>query len=105
MLLMETSIFTQGIQQLLADEHYRLLQQQLVAKPDAGRVIPGSGGLRKMRWSVSGRGKRGGIRIIYYWAVAREQILLLFVYPKNEQDDLTPAQLRALKRIIDEEYR
>ena len=49
--------------------------------------------------------QRGGIRIIYYWAVAREQILLLFVYPKNEQDDLTPAQLRALKRIIDEEYR
>ena len=79
----------------------------MVAKPDTGRVIPGSGGLRKMRWSVSGRGKRGGIRIIsywYYWAVAWEQILLLFVYPKSEQDDLTPTQLRALKRIIDEEY-
>ena len=105
MLLIETSIFTQRIQQLLADEPYRLLQQWLVAKPDTGRVIPGSGGLRKMRWSVSGRGKRGGIRIIYYWAVVREQILLLFVYPKNEQDDLTAAQLRALKRIIDEEYR
>ena len=58
-----------------------------------------------MRWSVSGRGKRGGIRIIYHWAVAREHILMLFVYPKNEQDDLTPTQLRALRHIIDEEYR
>jgi mRNA-degrading endonuclease RelE of RelBE toxin-antitoxin system len=104
MLLIETPIFTQRIQRFLSDEQYRLLQRQLVAKPDTGRLIPGSGGLRKMRWSVSGRGKRGGIRIIYHWAVAREQILLLFVYPKSEQDDLTPTQLRALKRIIDEEY-
>jgi mRNA-degrading endonuclease RelE of RelBE toxin-antitoxin system len=104
MLLVETPIFTQRIQRFLSDEQYRLLQQQLVAKPDTGRVIPGSGGLRKMRWSVSGRGKRGGIHIIYYWAVAREQILLLFVYPKSEQDDLTSTQLRALKRIINEEY-
>jgi mRNA-degrading endonuclease RelE of RelBE toxin-antitoxin system len=104
MLLIETPIFTQRIQRFLSDEQYRLLQQQLAAKPDTGRVIPGSGGLRKMRWSVSGRGKRGGIHIIYYWAVAREQILLLFVYPKSEQDDLTSTQLRALKRIINEEY-
>ena len=105
MLLIETPIFTHRIQQLLSEEQYRLLQQQLVAKPNTGRVIPGSGGLRKVRWAGSGRGKRGGIRLIYYWAVAREQLLLLFVYPKNEQDDLTPTQLRALKRIIDEEYR
>ena len=105
MLLIETPIFTRRIQQWLSDEQYRLLQQQLVAKPDTGRVIPGSGGLRKMRWSVSGRGKRGGVRIIYYWAVAREHILMLFVYPKNEQDDLTPTQLRALRHTIDEEYR
>ena len=104
MLIIETPIFTQHIRQFLTDEQYRLLQQQLVTKPDTGRVIPGSGGLRKMRWSVSGRGKRGGIRIIYYWAVARGQILMLFVYPKSEQDDLTPIQLRALKRIMDEEY-
>jgi mRNA-degrading endonuclease RelE of RelBE toxin-antitoxin system len=104
MLIIETPIFTQRIHQFLSDEQYRLLQQQLVTKPDSGRVIPGSGGLRKMRWSVSGRGKRGGIRIIYYWAVARGQILMLFVYPKSEQDDLTPMQLRALKRIMDEEY-
>jgi hypothetical protein len=64
MLIIETPIFTQRIRQFLSDEQYRLLQQQLVTKPDTGRVIPGSGGLRKMRWSVSGRGKRGGIRII-----------------------------------------
>ncbi|MGH8069033.1 MAG: hypothetical protein ACRERE_28120 [Candidatus Entotheonellia bacterium] len=104
MLLIETPIFTQRMQRFLSDELYRLLQQQLVAKPDTGRVMPGSGGLRKMRWSVSGRGKRGGIRIIYDWAVTQEQICLLFVSPKSEQDDFTPTQLRALQRIIDEEY-
>jgi mRNA-degrading endonuclease RelE of RelBE toxin-antitoxin system len=105
MLILETPIFTQRIQRFLPDDEYRLLQHQLVAKPDTGKIIPGSGGLRKMRWSVSGRGKRGGIRIIYYWAVAQDRILMLFVYPKSEQDDLTPTQLRTLKRIIDEEYR
>ena len=66
MLLIETPIFTQRMQRFLSDERYRLLQQQLVAKPDTGRVIPGSGGLRNMRWSVSGRGTRGGIRSIYH---------------------------------------
>jgi mRNA-degrading endonuclease RelE of RelBE toxin-antitoxin system len=105
MLIIETPIFSQRIQQFLSDDQYRLLQYQLVARPDIGKLIPGSGGLRKMRWSMSGRGKRGGIRVIYYWVVARDQILMLFVYPKSEQDDLTPTQLRALKRIIDEEYR
>jgi len=72
--------------------------------PQLGKVIPGSSALRKMRWSVSGKGKRGGLRIMYYWLASRDMILMLFVYPKNVQDDLTPEQLKALKKIIDEEY-
>ena len=60
--------------------------------------------LRKIRWAGSGRGKRGGLRVIYYWHVPGSTILFLLAYPKNEQDDLTPAQLKALKAIIQTEY-
>ena len=64
MLIGETAIFTRRIQALISDEQYRLLQLQLVAQPEVGKVIPQSGGLRKVRWSLSGQGKRGGIRVI-----------------------------------------
>jgi hypothetical protein len=104
MLIVETAIFTRRIQELISDEQYRLLQLQLVAQPDVGKVIPQSGGLRKLRWSLSGQGKRGGIRVIYYWSASHETILMLFVYAKNEQDDLTSQQLKALRKIIEKEY-
>lgn len=68
-------------------------------------IIPHSGGLRKVRWSMSGRGKRGGVRVIYYWVVAEDQILMLFMYPKNEKDDLTPAQLKVLREIVEKEFK
>jgi hypothetical protein len=67
-------------------------------------LIVGSGGLRKLRWAKEGRGKSGGIRVIYYWAVSPEQILMLFIYPKGERDDLTKAQIKMLKQIVEEEY-
>jgi len=105
MVLIETPIFTRRIQTILSGEEYRLLQSQLVQKPDAGKVIPGSGGLRKLRWSAGGHGKRGGIRVIYYWFVSPEVVLMLLAYPKNEQDDLTPNQLKQLKKIVEGEYR
>ena len=73
-------------------------------RPDAGKVIPGGGGLRKLRWSAGGRGKRGGVRVIYYWFTSRATILLLFMYPKNVQDNLTQDQLKQLIKIVDEEY-
>jgi len=104
MLIVETAVFTKRIQAILPDEQYRLLQNQLVENPQLGKVIPGSGGLRKVRWSIADKGKRGGIGVIYYWSAARATILMLFVYPKSVQDDLTPEQLKALKRILDEEY-
>jgi mRNA-degrading endonuclease RelE of RelBE toxin-antitoxin system len=62
-------------------------------------------GLRKVRWAATGRGKRGGVRVIYYWAADREVILMLLIYGKNEQDDLTSEQLRLLKRLVDEEFK
>src|SRR5438874_7028924 len=104
MLIVETSVFTRRVLKLLSDENYRSLQQFLVADPEAGNLIRHSGGMRKIRWSAVGRGKRGGIRAIYYWAPARQTILMLLMYGKNEQDDLTPEQLRILKRLIEEEF-
>jgi len=76
----------------------------LVNRPDAGPVIVGSGGLRKVRWGLRSKGKRGGVRVIYYWAGVQEQLLMLFIYPKSEKDDLTPAQLDTLRNIVKKEY-
>lgn len=104
MVIIETSIFTNQVQALLSVEEYRKLQMALMIRPDLGTVIPGSGGLRKVRWSLPGRGKRGGVRTIYYWAVANDQILMLLMYAKNERDDLTPTQLKVLRKIVEEEY-
>lgn len=104
MVIIETSIFTNQVQALLSLEEYRKLQMALMIRPDLGTVIPGSGGLRKVRWSLSGRGKRGGVRTIYYWAVASDQILMLLMYAKNERDDLTPTQLKVLRKMVEEEY-
>lgn len=105
MIIIETSIFTRQVLTLLSEEEYRKLQLALILRPNLGVVIPGSGGLRKARWALEDRGKRGGVRTIYYWAVAQDQILMLMIYAKNEQDDLTPDQLKILRRIIEEEYR
>jgi len=104
MVIVETTIFTQRIQGLLTDEEYRLFQLHLVNNPDAGKTIPGSGGLRKLRWSAGGHGKRGGIRVIYYWLSSRDTALLLYAYPKSKQDDLTAEQLRQIKKIVEKEY-
>jgi hypothetical protein len=102
--IVETSIFTRQVQELLSDDDYRQLQLALVLHPDLGAVIPGSGGIRKARWAIRGRGKRGGVRVIYYWLVVQNKILILFMYAKNDQDDLTPEQLKVLCRIVEEEY-
>ena len=104
MVIIETPIFTRRISAVLSEEEYRLLQIQLLNKPDSGKIIRGSGGLRKLRWSARGHGKRGGIRVIYYWFVSHETILLLFPYPKSEQEELTPEQLKQLKKVVEGEY-
>ncbi len=104
MLIVETSVFTKQVLKLLTDDEYRLMQAVLVNRPDDGPVISGSGGLRKMRWGLRGRGKRAGVRVIYYRAVEQEQLLMLLMYPKNERDELSPSQLRILRKIVEEEY-
>ena len=93
MQFIETSVFTRQVTSLLADDEYSQLQLALPARPNMGAIIPHGGGLRKIRWSTTDRGKRGGVRVIYYWVVAQDQILMLFMYPKSEQDNLTSKQL------------
>lgn len=101
MIIVETSIFSRLIQQLMSDDDYRLLQEALVTRPDSGVIIRGSGGLRKIRWKLQGRGKSGGVRVVYYWVTARDEIRMLYVYRKSDQIDLTPDQITMLKEIID----
>ena len=100
----ETPIFTKLVRAHLDDEQYRELQLALILRPELGRVVPGGGGIRKLRWAGSGRGKRGGLRFMYFWEPARETIYFLYLFPKNEQADLTRAQLRVLRKVVEEEF-
>jgi mRNA-degrading endonuclease RelE of RelBE toxin-antitoxin system len=97
----ETPTFTKRVLQLMDDERYAALQLFLAKRPAAGDLIRGSGGIRKVRWSGSGRGKRGGLRVIYYWWVAKDRISMLLVYRKNEQDDLSADQLKLLRKALE----
>lgn len=103
MVIKETRLFTQIIQEVMADDEYRALQEVLVDNPKLGDVIRGSGGLRKVRWKVPGKGKRGGLRVIYYYFEQDEQLYMIFAYKKNEQSDLTVTQIKMLKKVIEEE--
>jgi mRNA-degrading endonuclease RelE of RelBE toxin-antitoxin system len=104
MVVVETPIFTRQITTFLDDDDYRKLQVLVANRPAAGAVIPQSGGLRKIRWALPQRGKRGGIRVIYYWAASAEKIVMLLAYAKNERDNLTPAQLKARRPLIESEF-
>ena len=94
MRFIETPVFTKEV---------RSLQTALVLRPEQGQVIPGSGGLRKIRWKAKSRGKRGGLRVIYYWITSENAIYMLLVYEKSAQEELTPAQAKVLRRLVQEE--
>jgi hypothetical protein len=98
----ETPTFTRLIASLMNDDEYAKMQLALVLRPDWGRVIPGSGGIRKMRWAGSGRGKRGGLRVIYYWHTSDDQIWMLTAYAKGAKEDLSRDEIRQLKRLVEE---
>jgi len=102
--LIETSTFTKQIAALLSDDEYREFQSRLAATPDVGALIRGGGGIRKVRVAVGTRGKSGGARVIYYWAVRRNVVMLLFAYPKNVSADLTPKQVSQLAKVVKEEF-
>lgn len=97
----ETDVFSKRIQAILSDEEYGSLQAELIQRPDLGNLVPGAKGLRKLRWSVEGKGKRGGARIIYFWYVTRDLLLMLYAFKKSEQDDLTREQMRMFSELVD----
>ena len=104
MRFVETPVFTAALRRYLDDDEYLRLQLALMLRPEQGPVIRGSGGLRKIRWAKAGGGKRGGLRIIYYWLPADQVFYMLYVFSKSEQGDLTPGQTRTLGRLVREEF-
>src|SRR5688572_24527089 len=101
MVFIETPVFTADVKTLLPDESYAELQVELAARPTAGDLIPGTGGLRKIRWKLPGQGKRGGARVIYYWRASQSQIFLLAIYGKGTKDDLTAAEKKLMRRLVE----
>ena len=99
MIFIESPVFTRQLRELLTDESYAELQWYLAAQPNAGDVIQGTGGLRKVRWNVYGRGKRGGARVIYFHASGVQQMRMLLIYRKGVKDNLTAGEKRTLREL------
>jgi mRNA-degrading endonuclease RelE of RelBE toxin-antitoxin system len=97
----ETRLFTRLVYDYVTDEDYAALQSALVANPDAGDLIRGSGGVRKLRWGLNGRGKRGGVRVIYYARVRQGEVWMLTMYAKNEAASIDGAILKKIKEQLD----
>jgi len=102
MIFIETPTFTRLIATLLDDDEYSKMQDELVKRPDVGDLIKDGGGIRKLRWKRAGTGKRGGLRVIYYWLTEDEQIFMLVVYPKNLKDNLTDKETALLRKLVKE---
>ena len=98
----ETRLFTKLVLDYLSDEEYSALQEALMRAPEAGPVIPGSGGVRKLRWGAPGRGKRGGYRVIYYVRRAHAVIWLLTMYPKNVAENIPAQVLRQIAKEVED---
>lgn len=104
MQFIETPVFTTLVRRHLDDETYRALQLSLLLRPTQGSLIQGGAGLRKLRWAAEGRGKRGGVRVIYYWEPESQMFYMLYLYAKNEQGDMTSAQVKVLAKLVREEF-
>jgi mRNA-degrading endonuclease RelE of RelBE toxin-antitoxin system len=101
MVFMETAYFTRIIADYLSDDEQGKFQAHLIENPDNGDIIKGTGGVRKIRWGAKGKGKSGGVRIIYYWRSTRDHIYLLTIYGKNEASTLTANEKEYLKNMVE----
>jgi hypothetical protein len=102
MVFVELTPFLAFCQEYWTDEDLRAMQNFLLVTPDAGDLIRGGAGLRKLRWSAQGRGKRGGARVIYYWHVPNQSIYLIYGYVKSRSEDLTAHQLKVLRKLMED---
>ncbi|EBP8164499.1 addiction module toxin RelE [Salmonella enterica] len=96
----ETSVFTRECKSLLTDDEYKEFQTHLLLDPEAGSIIVGTGGCRKVRWARQGTGKSSGIRAIYYYYNPAGRLYMLLVYPKSEKDSLSAAEKNQLKAVV-----
>jgi mRNA-degrading endonuclease RelE of RelBE toxin-antitoxin system len=103
MIFIETSTFTKLLSGYLNDEEYRGLQTYLMQKPDAGDIVKGSGGVRKVRWAPDGKGKSGGVRVVYYWKRPDHEIWMLTLYSKSEKSTIPGHILKQIAEAIDHE--
>jgi hypothetical protein len=99
MVFIESAVFTRQVLELLSDEAYGRLQQCLAAQPKMGEVIQDTGGLRKIRWAMPGRGKSGGVRVIYFHVSVQAQCRMLLIYRKGVKDDLSAAEKKILRKL------
>jgi hypothetical protein len=97
--IVETPAFSGAAGRLLSDEQLDTLKVALAADPEMGAVMRGTGGVRKVRWALAGRGKSGGARIIYFYHNDHMPLFLLFAYPKSERDNLTRAEQNTIKKL------
>ncbi len=97
----ETKLFTRLVQEYLTDDEYRELQAHLLDDPEAGDVISGSGGVRKLRWRATGRGKSGGFRIVYFVKMDQGELWMLTMYPKNVKETISAAVLRKIRKEVE----
>ena len=98
----ETRLFTKLVLEYLSEEDYAALQEALMRAPEAGPVVPGSGGVRKLRWGAAGRGKRGGYRVIYYVRRGHGVIWMLTMYPKNVAENIPAHVLRQIAKEVED---
>lgn len=103
MIFIEASTFTKLLPKYLSDDEYRGLQSYLMQKPDAGDIVKGAGGIRKVRWASDGKGKSGGVRVIYYWKTADHEIWMLTIYSKSERSTIPGHILKQIAEAIDHE--
>lgn len=103
MIFIETSKFTDLLPSYLSDDEYRGFQTYLLQRPDAGDIVKGTGGVRKVRWAAAGKGKSGGVRIIYYWKQSEHEIWMLTIYGKSERETISSHVLKKIAEAIDYE--
>ena len=99
-LFIEQPVFTRLLLDLVDDDAYRKFQNELAANPQKGPIVKGSGGLRKVRMRLPGRGKSGGARVLYLWFPRQEAIVLYFIYTKGEMEDIPAAKMKEIKREV-----